>query len=134
MSDLRKFVFKKTKPVVTSSSEESLPRNLKTNEKKPNIETEIDIKLSTKSKFLNLKDYLIYYCEECNFKSKKGEEFELHLSRHDEDTFCSEIEEELEKRGKIIKKEKAENTFKLSSIMEESAKESQDLLDGNVSE
>ena len=132
MSDLRKLVFKKTKPVVTSSSsEESLPRSLKTNEKKPDIE-EIDIKLSTKSKFLHLKDYLIYYCEDCNFKSKKGEEFELHLSHHDEDTFCDEIDEEFEKTAS--KKKKAETTFQLSSIMEESAKESQDLLDGNVSE
>ena len=99
MSDLRKIVFKKTKPVVTSSSsEESLPRSLKSTQ--PNIETEIDIKLSTKSKFLNLKEYLIYYCEECNFKSKKGEEFESHLSQHHEDTFCDEIDEELEKRIK----------------------------------
>ena len=133
MSDLRNFVFKKNKPVVTSSSsEESLPRSLKSNEKKPDIETEIDIKLSTKSKFLHLKDYLIYYCEDCNFKSKKGAEFELHLSQHDEDTFCDEIDEELEK--KFSEKKKAENTFQLSSIMEESAKESQDLLDEYVSE
>ena len=133
MSGLRNLVFKKNKPVVTSSSsEESLPRNLKTNEKKPDIDTEIDIKLSTKSKFLNLKDYLIYYCEDCNFKSKKGEEFELHLSKHDEDTFCDEIDEELEKTAS--KKKKAENNFQLSSIMEESAQESQDLLDENVSD
>ena len=130
MSGLRNLIFKKNKPVVTSSSsEESLPRSLKSNEKK--TETEIDIKLSTKSKFLNLKEYLIYYCEECNFKSKKGEEFELHLSQHDEDTFCDEIDEEFEKTAS--KKKKAENNFQLSSIMEESAQESQDLLD-DVSE
>ena len=128
----RNIVFKKTKPKVTpSSSEESLPKNISDNSSKEK-RTEMDeIKLSSRSKYLHLKNYLYFRCEDCDYNTKNGQDFERHLFQHDEETqleadatFCFEIEE---KNGKIKEEKEKVEPFKLSSIIE--TNESQDLLE-----
>ena len=94
--------------------------------------TEVDdIKLSSRSKYLHLKNYLYFRCEDCDYNTKNGQDFERHLLQHDEETqldadatFCFEIEEKNDKTKE--EKEKIE-PFKLSSIIE--TNESQDLLE-----
>ena len=128
----RNIVFKKTKASVTSSSsEESLPKNISDSSKQKQTEID-DIKLSSRSKFLHLKNYLYFRCQDCDYNTKNGQDFERHLFQHDEETqcleadatFCFEIEE---KRAKIKEEKEKDETFKLSSIIEDN--ESQDLLE-----
>ena len=125
----RNIVFKKTKPKVTpSSSEESLPKKISDNSSKEKG-TEIDkIKLSSRSKYLHLKNYLYFRCEDCDYNTKNGQDFERHLLQHDKETqleadatCCFEIEE---KNGKIKEEKENDKPFELSSIIE-----SQDLLE-----
>ena len=137
MSDLRQFKFQKTKPSITSS-EESLPKSQKAtdvenNSNRPKI---ADIRMSSRSKFLHLQNYLKFCCEDCNFMTTSGEDFEWHLMQHNEDTqicleaentFCEELENKNEKKENVENTE--ENTFQLSEII---AEQSQDLLSENL--
>ena len=127
MSDLRQFRFQKTKPSITSS-EESLPKSQATDIENNSNRPKIDhIRMSSRSKFLHLQNYLKFCCEDCNFMTTSGEDFEWHLRQHNEDTFCEELENKNEKKENVENTE--ENTFQLSEII---AEQSQDLLSENL--
>ena len=77
MATLRGFVFKKTKPKV-SSSDESSQSPEKENKAKSGLKNVV------RKKFPHLSKYLTFLCNEpgCNFDSKSPEVFEAHLELH----------------------------------------------------
>ena len=134
----KNFKIKKKRAVVTSSDDSDQETQIdfsksKTKSQATDIENNVNrpkidhIRMSNRSKFLHLQNYLKFCCEDCNFTTTSGEDFEWHLMQHNEDTFCEELENKNEKKENVENTE--ENTFQLSEII---AKQSQDLLSENL--
>ena len=65
-----------------------------------------EIELSENSRFSYLENYAFFCCDQCNFKSKNGRDFESHIRQHDSTPELDIIEAEIQflKASQIKKK------------------------------
>ena len=125
MAMLKGFVFKKTKPKVSSSDDSSQ------SPEKENKASKSGLKNVARKKFPHLSKYLTFLCNEpgCNFDSKSPEVFEAHLELHNATQMVQEVETQyVEPTLKTNNHEEGENCkFNESEDLLANYNESQDM-------
>ena len=103
---LKGFVFKKTKPKVSSSDDSSQ------SPEKENKVKKSELKNAVRKKFPHLAKYLTFLCNEpgCNFDSKSPEVFEAHLELHNATQMVQEFETQYVEPLEHHKDEEGENS------------------------